>query len=72
MERMVAESNQQLNKYQSGFQQWRSTIDQIMRLADDAHKAVNNEQFTLAIMLDLEKAFDLVWHRGLLRGSFHK
>ena len=37
-----------------------------MRLADDAHKAVNNKQFTLAVMLDLEKAFDLVWHRGLI------
>jgi len=44
MERMAAnrlrwwlESNQRLNKFQSGFRQRRSTIDQIMRLADDAH-----------------------------------
>ena len=37
-----------------------------MRLADDAHKAVNNGQYTLAVMVDLEKAFDLVWHQGLL------
>jgi len=45
MERMAAnrlrwwlESNQRLNKFQSGFRQRRSTIDEIMRLADDAHK----------------------------------
>jgi len=37
-----------------------------MRLADDAHKAISNKQYTLAVMLDLEKAFDLVWHRGLI------
>jgi len=73
MERMAAnrlrwwlESNQRLNKFQAGFRQRRSTIDQIIRLADDAHKAVNNKQYTLAVMLDLEKAFDLVWHRGLI------
>jgi len=73
MERMVAnrlrwwmESNHYFNKSQSGFRKQRSTIDQIMRLADAAHKAVNNRRYTVAVMLDLEKAFDLVWHDGLL------
>jgi len=73
MERMAAkrlrwwlESNQHLNKFQCGFRQRRSMINQIMRLGDDAHKAINNKQYTLAVMLDLEKAFDLVWHRGLI------
>ena len=37
-----------------------------MRLADEVHKAINNKQFTLFVMIDLEKAFDLVWHLGLL------
>ena len=54
------------NKSQCGFCKQRSTIDQIMRLADDAHKAVNNREYTVALMLDLEKAFNLVWHDGLL------
>ena len=73
IERMAAnrllwwlESNQRLNKFQSVFRQRRSTIDQIMGLADDAHKAVSNKQFVLAVMLDLEKTFDLVWHSGLI------
>ena len=73
MERMAAnrlrwwlESNQRLDKFQSGFRQRRSTVDQIMRLADDAHKAINNKHYALTVMLDLEKAFDLVWHRGLI------
>jgi len=60
------ETKNRFNKYQSGFRKQRGTIDQIMRLADDAHKAINNRQYTLAVMLDLEKAFDVVWHKGLV------
>ena len=37
-----------------------------MRLADEVHKAINNRQFTRSVMIDLEKAFDLVWQQGLL------
>ena len=37
-----------------------------MRLADEVHKSTNNKQFTLFVMIDFEKAFDLVWHKGLL------
>ena len=37
-----------------------------MRLADEVHKAINNKLFTLSVMIDLDKAFDLVWHQGLL------
>lgn len=54
------------NKFQSGFRKNRGTIDQILRLSDDAHKAVHSKQYTLAVMIDLEKAFDLVWHKGLI------
>lgn len=73
LERMVAsrlrwwmESNNNFNRNQTGFRKGRGTIDQIMRLADETHKALNNRQITLAVMIDLEKAFDLVWHEGLL------
>lgn len=73
MEKMVStrlrwwlEDKQLFNKCQSGFRKNRSTIDQILRLADDAHKAIHNKQYTLAVMIDLEKAFDLVWHKGLV------
>ena len=37
-----------------------------MRLADDVHKSTNNKLFTLAVMIDLQRAFDPVWHDGLL------
>ena len=73
MERMVStrlrwwmETNNLFNKFQSGSRKHRCTTDQILRLADDAHQAIHTRQCTLAVMLDLEKAFDLVLHRGLL------
>ena len=73
MERMVStrlrwwmETNNLFNNFQSGFRKHRCTTDQILRLADEAHQAIHTKQSTLAIMLDLEKAFDLVWHQGLL------
>ena len=37
-----------------------------MRLADEIRKAINNKQFKLSVVIDLEKALDLVWHNGLL------
>ena len=37
-----------------------------MRFADEVHKAINNKQFPLSVIIDLAKAFDLVWHQGLL------
>ena len=42
-----------------------------MRLEDKDHKAINNKQFTLSVIIDLEKAFDLVWHQGLLYKMEH-
>jgi ribonuclease HI/exonuclease III len=60
------EVNNLINPLQSGFRKQRSTIDQITRLQDDIHKAINNKEHTLAIFLDFSKAFDMVWKEGLL------
>ena len=54
------------SKFQSGFTRRRSCQDHIVRLADEFKKAINIKQFTLSVMIDLEKAFDRVWHQGLL------
>ena len=53
------EDNGMYNKFQSGFRRSRSCQYHIMRLADEVHKAINNKQFTLSVMIDLEKAFDV-------------
>ena len=44
-----------INKYQSGFRQVKSTDDHLFKLS----------QSVMAAFLDVEKAFDNVWHNGL-------
>ena len=61
-----SEKNNLLSKYQCGFRNFRQTRDQIIRMMQDALKAFNNNEYMGAIFIDIEKAFDKVWHSGLL------
>ena len=51
---------------QSGFRQGDSTIYQLLTIYDDFSIALDNRTPTQAIFFDISKAFDRVWHRGLL------
>lgn len=64
--RYHAESNNLISKYQSGFRKGRSTIDQLTRLQHDILYAKNIGNSVLAVFLDLQAAFDLTWHTGIL------
>jgi len=73
MERLVAnrlrwymEKNGLLSKVQSGFRRNRSTIDQIARLHETIVRRFNTSGHVLAVFLDMEKAFDMVWKKGLM------
>ena len=73
MERLIAnrlrwwmEDNGLYNKFQSGFRKRQICQDRIKSLADEVYKAINKKLFTLFVMIYLKKAFDLVWHKGLL------
>lgn len=58
--------NRSLNKYQCGFTKNRGTMDHIVRLADSIYKTLEAKQYTVGIFIDLEKAYDLLWHEGLI------
>ena len=60
------EKNNLINMYQSGFRQNRSTKDHLFTLQDDIRKSLNNKQKTVVILLDIEKAHDMLWKEGLL------
>jgi hypothetical protein len=55
-----------LNASQFGFRARHSTTLQCMRLTDHVTLNFNNNMSTAAVFLDIEKAFDTTWHRGLL------
>jgi ribonuclease HI len=60
------EKNNILNPAQTGFRKNRGTLDQLIRLHDNANKSINNRGYTLAVFLDMSKAYDLLWKHGLL------
>ena len=73
MERMVVsrltwylESNNLININQSGFRKNRRTLDQLIRLSDNIQKAIAVKKLTLGVFLDIEKAYDMVWKKGIL------
>ena len=55
-----------LSPHQSGFRKNHSTKDLILQLTNDIINNFNKYEYTGAVMFDLEKAFDKVWHQGLL------
>jgi hypothetical protein len=55
-----------LNASQFVFRAHHTTILQCMMLADHISLNFNNKMSTAAVFLDIEKAFDITWHSGLL------
>jgi len=55
-----------LSDYQSGFQPGRSCITQLVEIYHKFCQAIDSGKEIRAVFLDISKAFDRVWHRGLL------
>ena len=54
-----------LNKHQSGFRRAKSTDDHLFRLSQSIMEIFNRGEHVVADFLEVEKAFDNVWHNGL-------
>ena len=52
--------------FKYGFRSFRSTADLLIVVSDRIARALNGSGATRAVTLDLSKAFDRVWHAGLL------
>ena len=55
-----------LSDQQSGFRKKDNTSFQLTRLVQQWSEALDNSQYVGAVFFDLRKAFDRVWHKGLL------
>lgn len=51
---------------QFGFRPKHSTVHQVLRLVEYVTDGFNRKQSTAAVFFDVAKAFDKVWHEGLL------
>ena len=54
-----------INKHQSGFRKAKSTDDHLFRLSQSIMESFNRGEHVVAAFLDVEKAFENVWHNGL-------
>ena len=61
-------TNNLITKNQSGFRPCDSTTNQLLYLVNEIHKAFDDPKSleVRAVFLDISKAFDKVWHDGLL------
>lgn len=73
MERMVKnrlvwflERNSLISTVQAGFRKKRSTMDHLLMLETDIHKGLKNKEYIAVVFLDLEKAYDLLWKKGVI------
>lgn len=60
------QDNNILPDEQCGFRAKRSTAHQLIRVLQTAKEKLNQKESTGLIFLDVEKAFDRVWHNGLI------
>ncbi|CAF4294310.1 unnamed protein product, partial [Rotaria magnacalcarata] len=73
MEKMVAarlshilETKNYFSEYQFGFRKGRSTIDALQYLTTNIQESFSNNSHVLAVFIDVEKAYDTTWRRGIL------
>ena len=58
--------NDLLYKYQSGFLPNHSTTNQLIDIYHHICQTYDNNQFSFMVFCDVSKAFDRVWHKGLI------
>ena len=64
------EHNSTIDRDQEGFRRFKSCSHAVLRLDQDAYNGFNDGESTMAILIDMEKAYDNVWREGLLYKLF--
>jgi hypothetical protein len=60
------QDNDILTPKQSGFRPNDSAVNQLLSITSDFYKAIDQGKEIRVVFFDISKAFDKVWHRGLL------
>lgn len=60
-------NNKLIYEYQSGFLRGHSTVYQLLEIYHNVCKKLDERMSTVIIFCDISKAFDKVWHKGLIK-----
>ena len=63
---MYINENNFISDNQSGYRRGDSTIKQLITITNEIHKTFDQGKEMRAVFLDISRAFDRVWHEGLL------
>ena len=58
--------NELISPNQSGFKPGDSCINQLLTITHKIYKSFDEESEVRSVFLDISKAFDKVWHEGLI------
>lgn len=64
--RKQLETNNILTDSQFGFRPKRSTEMAVSKFISDVAEGLNNKKSTIAVLIDLQAAFDTLWHKALI------
>ena len=59
-------SNRLLYNKQSGFLKGHSTVHQLLEIYHHVVSSLDSRQYLCMVFCDISKAFDIVWHKGLV------
>ena len=59
-------ANNSISKNQSGFRPGDSCINQLLSITHEIYQSFDDNLEVRAVFLDISKAFDKVWHKGLV------
>ena len=64
-------NNEIITPFQSGFTRGNSTVNQLVDIYNTFCQAMDDGKKVRAVFCDISKAFDRVWHRGLIAKLHH-
>lgn len=68
----IITSRNLIPNHQFGFRRKHSTIEQVHRVTNKISSEIDKKNFCVAVYLDVAKAFDSVWHKGLMHKLKHQ
>lgn len=62
----ILEDNNVIPDHQFGFREKHATVEQVHRVVHKIRQSLEKKEYCSAVFLDIQQAFDRVWHKGLL------